>query len=152
MEISNMELFGKFVCCLEALYCEPVKELVTPQLSYRLGELGYLTFLPVISTWSAYKSKDGSSLSCICISVLGELLSSMSAGILGIESLWPGGFAAFRKHLQMGLGFVPLHCAYWQQALYAPDAPHSLQHAVIVFNYFFCLCASRYTLFHYFEK
>jgi hypothetical protein len=55
MEVSNMELFCKFLCCLEALYCDSVKELDTSQLSHRLGQLGYLTFLPVITSWSTHK-------------------------------------------------------------------------------------------------
>jgi hypothetical protein len=55
MVVSNMELFFKFLCCLKVMYCEPVKGLDTSQLSYCLGELGYLTFLPVISSWSAHK-------------------------------------------------------------------------------------------------
>jgi len=55
MELPNMELFCQFLCCLKAMYCEPVKELDTFQLSHLLGELGYLTFLPVFSTWCAHK-------------------------------------------------------------------------------------------------
>ncbi|XP_023706011.1 uncharacterized protein LOC111863703 isoform X2 [Cryptotermes secundus] len=148
MDISNMELFCQFLCSLKLIYCEPVKELDTFQLSHRLGELGYLTFLPVISSWSAHKCKDGSSLNSICTSLLGELLSSMSASILNVEDLWPGGLAAFHNHLQTGLGFLPVECSYWLQALYNQDVPHSLQHAVIIFTYFLCLCASRYHHWH----
>lgn len=55
MDVSNMELFYQFLCSLKAIYCETVKELDTFQLSHRLGELGYLTFLPVISSWSAHR-------------------------------------------------------------------------------------------------
>lgn len=76
----------------------------------------------------------------------------MSASVLDVEHLWPGGLAAFHDHLQTGLGFLPAECSYWLQALYAQDAPHSLKHAVIIFTYFFCLCASRYKLLYCFEK
>jgi hypothetical protein len=66
----------------------------------------------------------------------------MSASVLDVH-LWPGGLAAFRNHLQTGLEFLPVECSYWLQALCAQEVPISLQHAVIIFTYFFCLCASR---------
>ena len=39
MELPNMELFCQFLCCLKAMYCEPVKELDTFQLSHLLSEI-----------------------------------------------------------------------------------------------------------------
>jgi len=82
-------------------------------------------------------------VSSVCTSVLGELLCSMSASILNVDRLWPGGVTAFHKHLQTGLEFLPIDCVFWLKALHTQDAPVSLQHAVILFIYFFCLCASK---------
>ena len=39
MELPNMDLFCQFLCCLKAMYCEPVKELDTFQLSHLLSEI-----------------------------------------------------------------------------------------------------------------
>jgi len=82
-------------------------------------------------------------MSSMCTSVLGELLCSMSASILNVDHLWPGGVPAFHKHLQAGLEFLPIDYAFWLKALHTQDAPLSLQHAIIIFMYFFCLCASK---------
>ncbi|PSN31198.1 hypothetical protein C0J52_22104 [Blattella germanica] len=120
-----------------------MKSLDIIQLSCYLGEQGFLTLIPVISSWSSRSHRNCNQLHYVCMSLLGELLVSMSESVLGASQLWPGGTKAFREHLIVGLWHLPSDYTDWLNLLGATHATEPSQHTIIVLSFFSCACASR---------